>query len=280
MENVENKYFIDENKYNCPFCKNRGIKYVVLGIVKFDESNTKQLYAVFVECSHCHKISMHLIKNDKLGEFSTIESNGVASYPVNYNFKLTGNYTNELRTYSGNKKNYIEGWGLNKYNIETGDENEKSLKAVCDDNTIILNIPSSFFTIDERISRKLRDLIEEAEKCIKNNCLTGASACIRKAIYEFLIKEEAIGESYEDKMKSLKGKYKLLDDDYIDMLVGIQGIMCDQVHEQSIHEKFSSQEAKAYIEVLKEIFNQVYVVPEKLKKQKNKICNLYGSIKR
>ena len=70
-------------------------------------------------------------------------------------------------------------------------------------------------------TKKFRELIEEAEKCVQNNCLTGASACIRKTIYEFLLYEKAVGDSYEDKIKSLKGKHLTLDDDYIDMISGI-----------------------------------------------------------
>ena len=126
--------------------------------------------------------------------------------------------------------------------------------------------------------RKFRELIEETEKCIKNNCLTGASACIRKIIYEFLIQENAQGGNYDEKIKSLKGKYKSLDDQYLDMLSGIQGIMCDQVHECTVYEKFQSSQAKAYLEILKEIFYHVYILPEETKNKKSKIDVLYAQI--
>ncbi len=265
MENIENKYFIDKDRFNCPFCHNRAVKYVVLGIAQFDEKNDRKLHAVFVECSHCHKISMHLLK-----------------YPLvmEENFLLLSSWESEFKTYChGNNcqlKAIIKDFDfLNEATVCYQN------KSICCDEDIIMSIPTSFFTIDERIPRKLRDLISEAEKCIQNNCLTGASACIRKAIYEFLLTENAAGNSYEEKMKSLKGnKYKFVDDDHIDILVGLQGIMCDQVHEMSIHDKFKSEEAKVYIELLKEIFNQVYVLPAELKSKKSQISTMLGSLKR
>lgn len=262
MENIENKYFIDENKYNCPFCKNRNVKYIVLGRVKFDETIDKQLYAVFVECSHCHKVSLHLLKNNSLEQ--------------DCNFLILNENYQEFRTYSKYTNNFKTMLDLSSYK----DISSKQNYILCNDENIILNIPTSFFTIDDRIPKKLRILIDEAEKCIKNNCLTGASACIRKTIYEFLVLENAIGDNYQDKIKSLKGKYINLENDYIDILSNIQGIMCDQVHEQSIHESFNSKEAKTYIEILKDIFNQVYVIPQELKDRKSKIDNLIAGIKR
>lgn len=271
MENIEGKYFIDEDKYNCPFCKNRGIKYVVLGVVKFNEKINKELYAVFVECSNCHKVSMHLIKNDSFVKFISEDHQGRFSY----NFLLLENYCTELQTYTERRRNYLSTYDIKLYKDSAKDINIP----VCNDDEMILHIPTSFFTIDTRIPKKFRELIEEAEKCIQNNCLTGASACIRKTIYEFLLHEKAIGNNYEDKIKSLKGKYSTLDNDYIDMLSGIQGIMCDQVHEATIHENFKCDEAKAYIEVLKEIFNHFYVMPQEAKNKKNKITTLAGLIK-
>lgn len=262
MENVENKYFIDEEKYNCPFCHNRGVKYVVLGIVKFDEKKDKQLYAVFVRCSLCHKTSMHILKD--------------INKKHAYTFYLLNDESKEFELYSGASYNSL---GLDNLAVYESEQDGKEY-VLCYDDEIIMSIPTSFFTIDERIPRKLRDLINEAEKCIQNNCLTGASACIRKSIYEFLLKEKAKGSSYEEKMKSLKGKYKMVDDDHIDILSAMQGIMCDQVHESSIHDSFSSKEAKAYIELLKDVFNQVYVIPSELKAKKANISNMFGSLKR
>lgn len=271
MENIEGKYFIDEDKYNCPFCKIRNVKYVVLGIARFNEKKDKDIYAVFIECSNCHNISMHLIKKENYKSFNI--STEYSSH--NINFYILSNQTRELETYTQNRYNFNTEACLKTYY----DSNDNKLPS-CEDENIILSIPSSFFTIDNRIPRKFRELIEEAEKCIQNNCLTGASACIRKTIYEFLLQEQATGNNYDEKIKSLKGKHKTLDDSYIDMISGIQGIMCDQVHESTVYENFSSKQAKGYIEILKEIFNHFYVLPQEASAKKSKIDALVGMIQK
>ena len=269
MGDIESKYFIDENKYNCPFCKNRGVKYIITGIARFNEKRDKDLYAVFVKCSNCHNVSMHLVKKDK---FVNFEANINHTY-YDCDFLLLSNFCSDLVTYSDKRCTHGVCAELKKHYY-----GEKKVP-ICEDEHIIMSIPTSFFTIDERIPKKFRDLIEEAEKCIQNNCLTGASACIRKTIYEFLIKENAQGNNYDEKIKSLKGRCKTLDDQYIDMIAGIQGIMCDQVHESTVFENFTSRHAKAYIAVLKEIFNHFYVLPKEASVKKAEIDTLFSEIK-
>ena len=46
------------------------------------------------------------------------------------------------------------------------------------------SVPTSFFVMDERVPRVLRELLTESEGCLKSNFLTGASACARKVVYE------------------------------------------------------------------------------------------------
>lgn len=65
------------------------------------------------------------------------------------------------------------------------------------DDAIFYSVPTSFFVLDDRIPAIIRDLITEAEGCIKMNFLTGASACMRKAIYELLVIAKAEGTDYE-----------------------------------------------------------------------------------
>lgn len=278
MKNIEGKYFIDENKYNCPFCQTRSVKYTPLGIAKFNEKKDKIMYAVFVECAECYHISMHLIKKDDdifrlINNTFSEDTIGIQRRPPSGNFLLLRN-TGSMST----KPNLEISNALHCY-YSTIENGENVIQSTCDDEHIILSIPTSSFTIDERIPKTLRELIGEAERCIQNGCLVGASACIRKAIYEFLIKEKASGDSVDEKIKSLKSQYKTLDDDYIDMLCGIKGIMCDQVHEASIHKSFSGDEGKAYIEILKEIFKQVYILPKEASEKKLIIDKLAGKIK-
>ena len=89
------------------------------------------------------------------------------------------------------------------------------------DDLIFFSQPTSFFVLDARIHAVIRELIAEAEGCLKMNYLTGASACTRKSIYELLVKEEATGQDYETKIKSLKSKYPELDPMLIDVLAAI-----------------------------------------------------------
>ena len=58
------------------------------------------------------------------------------------------------------------------------------------DSKLFFSQPSSSFVLDNRIPKKIRDLIFESEKCRQANFLVGSSACIRKAIYELLEHEK------------------------------------------------------------------------------------------
>ena len=49
------------------------------------------------------------------------------------------------------------------------------LKGIDLDGCFFYHVPSSFFVIDDRIPAKIRQLISEAEDCLKMNFLTGAS---------------------------------------------------------------------------------------------------------
>jgi hypothetical protein len=129
------------------------------------------------------------------------------------------------------------------------------------DERIFYSVPTSFFVMDERIPRILRELITEADGSLKMNFLTGASACARKAIYELLLHEKAVGESYEDRIKSLKAKYTGIDPVLFDVLAAIQDMTSDKVHEQS-WVKWDSPQIRLILETLKSILDEIYVVPD------------------
>lgn len=65
------------------------------------------------------------------------------------------------------------------------------------DDAMFYSVPTSFFVLDERVPHVLRDLLTEAEGCLKSNFLTGASACARKIVYELAQIENATGDSKE-----------------------------------------------------------------------------------
>ena len=57
----------------------------------------------------------------------------------------------------------------------------------------------------------------------------------------------------------------------MNILSHIQGMTSNQVHEAS-YEKFQSNDAKGYVEILKEIFDEVYVKPRQ-REQRNSALN-------
>jgi hypothetical protein len=129
------------------------------------------------------------------------------------------------------------------------------------DAEIFYSVPTSFFVLDNRINQVLRDLITEAEGCLKMNFLTGASACTRKAIYELTILEKAEGENYDERIKFLKHKYPQVDTALFDVLAHIKDMTSDKVHEQS-WDKWDSQHLILFIETLKTILQEIYVIPK------------------
>lgn len=145
------------------------------------------------------------------------------------------------------------------------------------DSEIFYHVPTSFFAIDNRIPKLLRELISEAEGSLKMNYLTGASACTRKCIYELLVKEKCIEDEYREKIKSLKVKFPDIDPTYFDILNQIQGMTSDKIHEQS-WDKWNHQNLKLILETLKNVLYEIYVTPEIKKDRVNNIKKLFESI--
>lgn len=135
----------------------------------------------------------------------------------------------------------------------------KTIKDI--DSKIFYSVPTSFFVMDDRIPRIIRELITESEGCLKMNFLTGASACMRKAIYELLIIEKGEGADYESKIKFLKKKHPDSDPALFDILAHIQDMTSDKIHEQS-WDKWDSKYLRLIIETLKTILHDIYVLPE------------------
>lgn len=145
------------------------------------------------------------------------------------------------------------------------------------DSKIFYSAPTSFFVIDERIPRIIRELITEAEGCVKMNYLTGASACARKAIYELTIIEKAEGGNYEERIKSLKIKFPQVEPELFDVLSHIKDMTSDKVHEQS-WDKWDVKHLKLFLETLKVILHEIYVIPDERKKRSLSISNLLPSV--
>ena len=158
-----------------------------------------------------------------------------------------------------------------------GDYGYRFSKGIDIDSYIFYSVPTSFFVIDNRIPRILRELVTEADGCLKMNYLTGASACARKTIYELLVLEKAEGVDYESRIKSLKKKHTESDPTYYDILSHIQDMTSDKVHEQS-WDKWDSHYLKLILETLKSILYDIYVSPKLKEERKLEIEKLRESV--
>ncbi len=205
----------------------------------FDWSKNKKCYIYVVICVSCNNESMHLSFEDLEIGFEVSKNN--RSY---YRFKYF--YPNE-----------IESLGIDGY--------------------FFYSVPTSFFVIDERIPRIIRELITEAEGCVKMNFLTGASACTRKAIYELTIREKAEGDNYEERIKSLKTKFPQIEPGLFDVLSHIKDMTSDKVHEQS-WDKWDNHHLKLFLETLKVILHEIYVIPDERKKRSLSISSLLPDV--
>ena len=62
QSHLDRKYFIDREKYNCPYCNRRSITYSVESYFSFDWSQDRTVHGYLVVCggTSCKKTSLHL----------------------------------------------------------------------------------------------------------------------------------------------------------------------------------------------------------------------------
>jgi len=225
---LDKKYFIDGDVYNCPYCNRRNVTYRIVRAVAFHWSDTKGCQAIFVMCQSCQKISMHL------------SHSGIARQQGNIFYFSVGTNTDI-------------------------------------DDSIFYSVPTSFFVIDKRIPKILRELLDEAEGCLKSNFLTGASACARKLVYELAIEKEAEGSEYDKRIKSLKAKLSHIDPTYFDTLLTIHQVTSEKVHEQS-YDGWEAKHLRVILSSLKEILHEVYVASAQRKEKRKAILKLKAQV--
>jgi transcription elongation factor Elf1 len=225
LSHLDDKYFIDPQIYNCPFCNRRHVTYSIIGALAFDWTDTKKAVAYFVRCGSCEKDSMHL------------------SYSVLLD----------------------SAWSVRRFQNIDIDEN------------LFFSVPSSFHVINDHIPSQLRELIAEAEGCLKSNFLTGASACVRKVVYELARREHAEGDSYEDRLKSLKTILPAVDATYFDSLLSIQKLTSDKVHEAS-YDGWQGKHLRLILATLLEVLREVYVVPKEREAKREGILALQREV--
>ena len=255
---LNNKYFIDDKAFNCPFCGLRNAAYTILAILEHDLSTTKKGKIIFVKCNRCGKISVHF-----------------APYEI-----LTSRWENtKIGIYAFYALRSSESISFHS------SKNDDSPFDVDLDSKIYHSIPSSFFTMDERIPKKMRQLFDEAQECKKANLKTGASACLRKLIYTLLsdqlnkkagkenvsLKDLGYG-NYPDCIKAFKECCPDLTV-FIEPLEDITGITSDQVHENSWDE-ISSKDIEICLASIKDLLEELYVQPALLKERREAILKM------
>lgn len=259
---LNNKYFIDDKAFNCPFCGLRNATYTILAVVEHDISKTKKGKIIFVRCDRCKKISVHFAPYETPTSSWNEEQIGICK--ANFGYSV------------------LRGANTVSFNNSKNDDSPFDIDL---DSKIYHSMPSSFFTMDERIPKKMRELFDEAQECKKANLKIGSSACLRKLIYTLLFEQlnkkagktkqslKDLGyEHYSDCITALKEYYPNLDI-FIEPLGDITGITSDQVHEESWGE-ISSQELNICLEAIKELLYQIYVYPAILQERRDKISQM------
>ncbi len=145
------------------------------------------------------------------------------------------------------------------------------------DDALFFSVPSSFFVVDNRIPRELRELMAEAEGCLKSNFLTGASACARKIVYELALRMKAKGEHYDDRVKALKTVLPDVDPTYFDTLLTIQEVTSDKVHEASF-DGWEGKHLRLILASLSEVLNEIFVVPAVREAKRQSIVGLKAQV--
>lgn len=233
---LDQKYFIDSDTYNCPFCNRHSIVYTVESYNSFNWSNDRLVYIYRVKCNGCDGVSLHL------SDFN---------FSRGYDPKFS-------RVPSDQSGASVEGF------------EEESL-----DNYFFYHQPTSFFTVNELIPKKIRELVSEADGCRKMDYLVGASGALRKAIYELLLYQKAEGESYEDKIKWLKSKHSNIFAEYFDALSNIQDMTSENLHEKDgSWEPWIAEEFDYLLEALRALLDELYVKPDMRRQMLSKITDL------
>lgn len=223
---LDNYYFIDSYKYNCPFCNRNHVAYHITDYTDFDWSNDKKCRTYFAECDSCAKVSMHL---------SFLKP--------------------ELIRHSSNTYRF-----------------SSDVKQPLDQH-FFYSVPTSFFALDNRIPNQLREVLIEAEGCLKSNFLTGASACARKIIYELAVLHNASGNGYDEKIKSLKETLPTIEPSFFDSLLTIQQLTSSKVHENS-YDGWESKHLRLILASIAEVLHEIYVIPALREDRRKKVLEL------
>lgn len=152
------------------------------------------------------------------------------------------------------------------------------------DDQFIAHRPGVKYVLDADVPKKLINLIGESEESRQANLLTGASASLRKAIYELLsqekvlVKNEKTGHTdYRESILKLRDKYARIDPELFNQLAEVQELTSDLVHEDS-WKAWEGKQLRFLTGIIQEILEELYAEPARRKRRKQRLDELKGKV--
>lgn len=152
------------------------------------------------------------------------------------------------------------------------------------DDCFVAHRPAVLHTLDLEVPKNLRALIGESEEARQSNLLTGASATLRKAIYQLLsgervlvINEKTKHTDYRASIAALSKKHPSVDAELFALLAGVQELASDLVHEDS-WEAWNSKQLKYLTATVREILEEIYAEPARRKRRKRSLDELRAKL--
>lgn len=226
-DNIDDRYFVDEDTFNCAFCKRNNIPYSITAWNRFDWANDKKAQLFLAKCSACEKTSLHLTFCAGLVEYHAnnmgrieldddaelIDDKLIYSQPTSF-FTLDSAIPREVREHIMDAENSVQ------MNLLTG------------------------------ASASLRKAIYtllKIEDCLVLNKTTNHT-------------------DYKESVNQLQAEFSYVDESLFKSLGSIQGLTSNNVHEDS-WDSWDRKNIRFLIELTKDTLADMYVVPAKRKER-------------
>lgn len=152
------------------------------------------------------------------------------------------------------------------------------------DDKFIAHRPAVLHILDADIPSKLKVLIAESEEARQSNLLTGASAALRKTIYQLLAQEEVLVQreatgltDYRASIHELRDKYPRVDSELFNLLADVQELTSDLVHEDS-WASWDAPQLRFLTGIVLEILEEIYAEPARRKRRKQDLDKLRAKL--
>ncbi len=221
MSELDQRYFVDEDTFNCPFCRRRNIPYFVKSRGTFNWTREKSCFYFTAKCSYCDRRTFHL----------TFEEDLISTYFSSTRYKVQleeGVLMDSLIIYSRPTSFFTLDSAINETVRTHISEAEQALQF-------------NLLTGSSASLRKAIYTLLKNEKCI-------------------VINEKTNRTDYSASLRELKAKFSSVDATLFDALSHVQGLTSDNVHEDA-WESWDTTNLKFLIELSKSMLTEMYVVP-------------------